>query len=453
MNYRQAVDYVLSFADWERAPAQAFAAANFDLRRVQSLLARLGNPHLGRRTIHVAGSKGKGSVAAMIASVLQAAGHRTGLYTSPHLHDVRERIVVDGQPIGQDEFARLTEVLAPHVAAENEDGHFGQLTTFELLTALALLYFQDRDTRWQVLEVGMGGRLDATSVVDEKAVCVITPISLEHTTVLGDTVEKIATEKAAILRPETTVVMAPQPYPEAAAVIRGRAAELGAPLLDVGETYPVQRLGWELTGQSFRLAGPGCSRELWLPLLGTHQLENAATAVAAIDALREGGVAVSEESIGEGLSGLSWPGRLEVLGDKPLIVVDGAHNGHSARRLRQALRDYFAFDCAILVMGVSGDKTIGAMAEELAPLTHLLVATRSQHPRAAEPEAVAAAFAAQGVTSEICPTVATALDRAQALAGPDDLICVVGSLFVVAEAREQVLGLSVTASQSDRMVP
>jgi len=446
MNYRQAIEYVLSFTDWERAPAQAFAAANFDLRRVQSLLARLGNPHLGRQTIHIAGSKGKGSVAAMIASILQAAGYRSGLYTSPHLHSVRERIAVDGQPIGEDEFAHLTEALALQVAVENEDGRFGQLTTFELLTALALLYFQDRDARWQVLEVGMGGRLDATNVVDEKAVCVITPISLEHTIVLGDTVEKIAAEKAAILRPGTTVVMALQPYPEAAAVIRATAEELGAPLLDVGETYSAQRLSWDLTGQSFRLAGPGCSWELRLPLLGAHQVENAATAVAAIDALRSGGVVVSEESIEEGLSRLSWPGRLEVLRDKPLIVVDGAHNGDSARRLRQALRDHFSFGRAILVMGVSGDKTIAAMAEELAPMTQSLIATRSQHPRAAEPEAVAAAFAAQGVTSETCPTVATALDRAQALAGPDDLICVVGSLFVVAEAREQVLGLSVTAS-------
>ncbi len=453
MDYSQAIEYVLSFADWERAPAQAFAPANFDLRRVHSLLARLGNPHLGRRTIHIAGSKGKGSVATMIASILRAAGYRTGLYTSPHLHDVRERIVVDGQPIGEDEFARLTEILAPQVAAENRDDRFGQLTTFELLTALAFLHFQHRDAQWQVLEVGMGGRLDATSVVDEKAVCVITPIRLEHTTVLGDTVDKIAAEKAAILQPGTAVVTAPQPYPEAAAVIRGRAAELGAPLLAVEETYSVQRLGWDLTGQSFRLAGPGCSRELWLPLLGAHQLENAATAVATIDALRERGVAVSEESIGEGLSRLSWPGRLEVLRDKPLIVVDGAHNGDSARRLRQALRDHFSFDRAILVMGVSGDKTMGAMADELAPLTHLLIATRSQHPRAAEPEAVAAAFAARGVASETRPTVATALDRALALAGPNDLICVVGSLFVVAEAREQVLGLAVTAGYSDRMVP
>jgi dihydrofolate synthase/folylpolyglutamate synthase len=142
-----------------------------------------------------------------------------------------------------------------------------------------------------------------------------------------------------------------------------------------------------------------------------------------------------------------------VLSDKPLIVVDGAHNGHSARRLRQALQDYFSFDRAIVVMGVSGDKIIGAMAEELAPLTHLLIATRSQHPRAAEPQAVAAAFAVQGVASETCPTVAMALDRARALAGRDDLICVVGSLFVVAEAREQVLGLPLTAGQNDRMVP
>jgi dihydrofolate synthase/folylpolyglutamate synthase len=446
MDYRQAIDYVLSFVDWERAPAQAFAAANFDLRRVQSLVARLGNPHLGRQTIHIAGSKGKGSVAVMIASILRTAGYRSGLYTSPHLHNVRERIAVDGQPIGEGEFARLTEALAPQVAAENEDGRFGQLTTFELLTALAFLYFQERDARWRVLEVGMGGRLDATNVVDEKAVCVITPVSLEHTTVLGDTVEKIAVEKAAILRPGTTVVMAPQPYPETAAVIRATAAELGVPLLDVGGTYSVQRLGWDLTGQSFRLAGPGCSRQLWLPLLGAHQLENAATALAAIDALRSGGIAVSEESIGEGLSRLSWPGRLEVLRDKPLIVVDGAHNGDSARRLRQALRDHLVFDRAILVMGVSGDKTIAAMAEELAPVTHLLIATRSQHPRAADPEAVAAAFAARGVASVTYPNVAMALDRARALAEPGDLICVVGSLFVVAEAREQVLGLSVSAS-------
>jgi dihydrofolate synthase/folylpolyglutamate synthase len=446
MDYSQAIEYVLSFTDWERAPGQAFAATNFDLRRVQSLLTRLDNPHLGRQTIHIAGSKGKGSVAAMIASILQAAGYRSGLYTSPHLHNIRERIVVDGQPVGEDEFAHLAEVLAPQVAAEDEDGRFGQLTTFELLTALAFLYFQDRDARWQVLEVGMGGRLDATNVVDEKAVCVITPISLEHTIVLGDTVGKIAAEKAAILRPGTTVVMALQPYPEAATVIRARAAELGAPLLEVGETYPAQRLDWDLTGQSFRLAGSGCSRELWLPLLGGHQLENAATAVAAIDALRSGGVAVSEESIEEGLSRLSWPGRLEVLRDKPLIVVDGAHNGDSARRLRQALRDHFSFGRAILVMGVSEDKTVAAMAEELAPMTQSLIATRSQHPRAAERKAVAAAFAARGVASETCLTVAGALDRARALAERDDLICVVGSLFVVAEAREQVLGLSVTAS-------
>jgi len=453
VDYRQAIEYILSFTDWEREPAQAFAAANFDLRRVRSLLARLGNPQRGRQTVHIAGSKGKGSVAAMIASILGAAltDRGTGLYTSPHLHTFCERIALDGQPIAEADFARLTESLAPLATAENGDGRFGQLTTFELLTALAFLYFRERDAQWQVLEVGLGGRLDATNVVDDKAVCVITPVSLEHAAILGDTVEKIATEKAAILRPGTAAVMAPQPYAGAAAVIRRRAVELESPLVDVAEAYSWQRLDWDLTGQRFRLEGPpGHQRRLWLPLLGGHQLENAATAVAAVDVLIDRGAAIPEQAIGDGLRRLRWPGRLEVLQERPLVVADGAHNGDSARRLRQALRDCFSFDRAIVVIGVSGDKTIAAIAQELAPIARQAIATRSQHPRAAQPEAVAAAFAALGVASETCPTVAAALERALASAGPfdfaqgrpGDLICVVGSLFVVAEARERLLGVA-----------
>jgi len=451
VHYRQAIEYILSFTDWEREPAQAFAAANFDLRSVHSLLARLGNPHCGRQTVHIAGSKGKGSVAAMMASILGAAGYRTGLYTSPHLHSFCERIVLDGQAIAEADFARLTGSLASAAAAENGDGRFGQLTTFELLTALAFLYFRERDAQWQVLEVGLGGRLDATNVVDDKAVCVITPISLEHAAILGDTVEKIATEKAAILRPGTTVVMAPQvfgfaqdrPYGGAAAVVRRRAAELGAALVDVAEAYSWQRLDWDLAGQRFRLEGPtGRQRRLWLPLLGGHQLENAATAVAAVDALAQQGVAIGEQAIGDGLGRLRWPGRLEVLQERPLVVADGAHNGDSARRLREALQDYFSFERATVVMGVSGDKTIAAIAQELAPIARQAIATRSHHPRAAQAEAVAAAFAALGVASETSPTVAAALERALALVAPRDLVCVVGSLFVVGEARERLLGVA-----------
>jgi dihydrofolate synthase/folylpolyglutamate synthase len=446
MNYEEAIAYILSFADWERTPptgGPAFSPANYDLRRVHSLLARLGDPHRGRSTVHIAGSKGKGSVAAMIASILRAAGHRVGLYTSPHLHSFRERIAVDGAPISEGDFARLTETLAPHVAAENADGRFGELTTFELVTALAFLYFREVDAQWQVLEVGMGGRLDATNVLEEKSLCVITPLSLEHTSVLGDTVAEIAGEKAAILRRDATTVLAPQPYDEGAAVVRQKAAELDAPLVDVANDYSWERRASDVGGQTFSLRGRGRLRELRLPLLGGHQRENAATAVAAVDALRHQGTIVSEEAIAEGLGQVSWPGRLEVLRDRPLVVADGAHNGDSARRLREALAEHFSCDKATLVIGASGDKTVEAMAGELAPIARRVIATRSRHPRAAEPGAMASAFAARGVPTEMAPTVAEALDRALAVVGPEELVCVVGSLFVVAEGREHILGISV----------
>jgi len=444
MNYRQAIDYLSGFTDWERTPAQAFAAVNFDLRRVHSLLARMGDPHRGRRTVHIAGSKGKGSIAAMVAAVLTAADMGgVGLYTSPHLHTFCERIAVDRQPIAQRDFARLTEAMAPAAAAENADGRFGQLTTFELLTTLAFLYFRERGAAWQVLEVGMGGRLDATSVVEEKDVAVIGPISLEHTAILGDTVEEIAAEKAAIIRPACRVVMAPQPFAQAAAVIRRRAAEVGAPLVDVSESYSWERRTWNVSGQGLRLDGPRGRREVWLPLLGAHQLENAAAALAVIDVLLEGGSKVPEPAIAAGLRQVRWPGRLEVLRERPLVVADGAHNGDSARRLRQALREYFQFRRLILVSGVSQDKTVDDMARELAPLAALVVATSSRHPRAGDPALVAAAYAAAGAATETTPSVAAALERALALAEPEDLVCVVGSLFVVAEAREHILELVV----------
>jgi dihydrofolate synthase/folylpolyglutamate synthase len=390
--------------------------------------------------VHIAGSKGKGSIAAMIAAILTAAdAGGIGLYTSPHLHTFCERIAVDGQPIARGDFARLTEAMAPVVAAENAGRRSRQLTTFELLTALAFLYFRERHAAWQVLEVGMGGRLDATSVVEEKDVAVIGSISLEHTAVLGDTVEKIAAEKAAIIRPACPVVMAPQPFSEAAAIVRRRAAEAGAPLVDVAESYTWERLAWDLSGQSLRLEGPRQRRELWLPLLGAHQLENAATVIAVIDVLLGSGASVPEPALAAGLRQVRWPGRLEVLREGPLVVADGAHNGDSARRLREALRDYFQFRRLILVSGVSQDKTVGDMARELAPLAALVIATCSRHPRAGDPTAVAAAYTAAGAATETSPSVAAALERAIAVAAPEDLVCVVGSLFVVAEAREHIL--------------
>jgi dihydrofolate synthase/folylpolyglutamate synthase len=466
MDYRHALRFLLSLSDWERLPAaqagalavvQTREAAHFNLERVRSLLARLGDPHLGRGAIHVAGSKGKGSVAAMIASVLRAAGVHAGLYTSPHLHHITERIAVDGEAINPDDLGRLTEPLRDAVAAENAGGPAqpgGQLTTFEALTALAFLYFRERGVEWQVLEVGLGGRLDATNVVEEKAVCVITPISLEHTAVLGETVGQIASEKAAIITPGATVVMGLQ-RESAAEVIRSACAERGAHLLEVARACALTRQGFSSEGQDFRLRTPRGTYSLRLPLLGRHQLENAATAVLALEGLAEHGLAISEPALRRGLEEVRWPARLEIARRRPLVVLDGAHNVDSVRRLCQALEEYMPYSRAIVVAGFSADKDIGAIAAELERLPRLarVIATRSPHPRAAPADAVAAAFLEREIATTCEEDVPAALEVAFSLAAPEDMVCVMGSLFVAAEARRHILGIEVDPAPVPASLP
>jgi dihydrofolate synthase/folylpolyglutamate synthase len=431
MNYQAALDYILSFADYERASRSAVV---FDLRRMEMLLERLGNPEAGAIAIQVAGTKGKGSTAAMIASILTAAGYKTGLYTSPHIQDFTERIQVDGVPIAEDEFARLAEVLKPEVEAVNEFGAFGELTTFELLTALAFAYFKGRGVDFQVLETGLGGRLDATNVVKPR-VSVITSISYDHTEVLGDTLTQITTEKAGIIKPGSTVVSSPQP-PEAMAVIEGVCRERKLRLVKVGSDANWERQVSSSQGQSFMLKGLRGEYNLSLPLLGEYQLENAATAVATVEVLAEQGIVVSSESIAAGLAGVHWLGRLQVLRQKPWFVVDCAHNTYSAEKLVEALRQHFDFEGAVLILGVSSDKDVGGMVAELASLGGTVIVTATRHPRALEPAELAAQLSKQGITPEVVENVASAVDLALARAKPEDLICATGSIFVVAEVME-----------------
>jgi dihydrofolate synthase/folylpolyglutamate synthase len=437
MNYQASLDYILSFADYERAPRSAVV---FDLRRMEMLLERLGNPEAGAIPIQVAGTKGKGSTAAMIASILTAAGYKSGLYTSPHLYDFTERIQVDGVPIAEDEFARLVEVLKPEVEAVNEFGAFGQLTTFELLTALAFAYFKERGVDFQVLETGLGGRLDATNVV-KSGVSVITSISYDHTEVLGDTLTQIATEKAGIIKAGSVVVSSPQ-FPEAMAVIEGVCREWGIRLVKVGSEVSWERRASSGQGQSFRLKGLRGEYSLDLPLLGEYQLENAATAVAAVEVLAERGVVVDAESIATGLAQVHWLGRLQVLRQKPWFIVDCAHNAYSAKKLVEALRQHFDFEGAVLILGVSSDKDAGSMVAELVPLGDRVIVTATRHPRALEPAKLAAQFSKQGITAEVAENVASAVELALARAKPEDLICAAGSIFVVAEVMEYLSRLA-----------
>ena len=434
MDYQQAVDYIESYTDYEKLPVP-HDPANYDLRRVDELLSLLGNPHLKARPVHITGTNGKGSVAAMIASVLSASGYITGLYTSPHLHSWRERIRVDGELISEAEFTAVVERLKPEVEVVNQKATYGQLTTFELLTALAFAYFEAKAADFQVLEVGMGGKFDATSVITPE-VSIITSVSLDHTEVLGNSLTKIASEKAAIIKPDGMVVTSPQPD-EVIRVIEATCQSRRAKLVKVGSDVTWQSLAADLNGQRLQVKGRLGSYELFIPLIGQHQLSNTATAVAALEVLVERGFNISRDSITDSLARVSWPGRLQILSRRPLLIVDGAHNPDAAKKLKQALKQYFDFDQAIVVIGSSCDKDMPGIVSELVSLFDKVIVTRSQHPRAMAPELISAELARYRIETQVSDDVPSALAQALSLAGDRDLICVAGSLFIVAETIEQ----------------
>ncbi|MFC1940941.1 bifunctional folylpolyglutamate synthase/dihydrofolate synthase [Chloroflexota bacterium] len=437
-SYQQALDYLYSFIDYEREPRPR-DAIYYDLRRMDELLARLDDPHLKARTVHITGSKGKGSVAVMIAAALTASGYTTGLYTSPHLLTFNERIRIDNRLISDQKVVALVEKIRLEVEAVNKKATYGQLTTFELITALGFAYFEQKGVDFQVIEVGLGGKLDATNVVQPE-VCVITSISFDHTEVLGDTLAEITAEKVGIIKPNSIVVTSPQ-VDETAKIIEEACLSHKVELVKVGSDVTWQSLGFDFKRQSLMVKGRLGSYELTIPLLGQHQLENAATAVAALEVLAEKGFHISRDSITNGLAQVDWPGRLQVLSRCPLLVVDGAHNPDSVRKLKQSLEQYFNFDRAILLIGLSADKDIAGITSELIPLFDKVIVTRSIHPRSMATAPIVSEFSRYGVEAQATDDISTALRLALTLAGKKDLICVTGSLFVVAGAIEQARAL------------
>ena len=437
MDYLDSLRYLYSLADFERSGR---FSSRPDLAPVLALLRELDNPHLGRLTLHIAGSKGKGSVAAMAESILRAAGLRTGLFTSPHLHRFPERIHVDGEPVSREEFARgLTEVraAAERVKAEMPDR---PIVTFDVLTALAFLLYRRHEVEAQVIEVGLGGLLDSTNVFEAKDCAVITNIGLEHRDILGDTIPEIARQKAGIIVAGCPTIMAPQ-RESAADVIREVAAEKGSPLTEVALVCNLRRDSAGSENQSFRLRTPKHGYQAKLPLLGKHQLDNAATAVLAVEALARTGVEVSEEAVKQGLEAVKWPGRIEVLRHRPLVVVDSAHTADSARRLRDTLLEYLRVDRATLVIGVMGDKDLEGLASAIEPAALRVIATQADHPRALAAESVASVFRAQSVETFVEPKLGAAIDMATNLSTGSDAVVILGSIALAGEARAHILGL------------
>jgi dihydrofolate synthase/folylpolyglutamate synthase len=434
MNYQQALDYIYSFVDYE-TQARPRDAAYYDLRRVDELLEKVGNPHLKAKTVHLAGTKGKGSTAAMITSALMDAGYSTGLFTSPHLLTYNERIRVNDELISNEDMIMLTEKLQPIITDINERATYGKLTTFEIMTAMGFMYFEMKHVDFQVVEVGLGGRLDATNVVRPE-VTVLTTIGYDHMEVLGDTLSLIAGEKAGIMKPGVTAV-ASQQLPDPDKVFEDRAAELGIPLIKVGRDVLWESTSFSDMNQMFRVKGRHGEYNLTIPLVGEHQLINAATAVAALEVLQDKGYRITSEHIVHGLANVKWPGRLQILQRKPLLVVDGAHTIDSARRARESLTRYFTFDKAILIIGSSMDKDITGMVNELAPIFDKVIVTRSDHPRAMASDRIIAEFHKKGVEGVAAKNVAEALPLALSMAGENDMIVATGSLFIVAKVLEE----------------
>lgn len=400
---------------------------------MEHLLSLLGNPHLAAKTVHITGTKGKGSVAAMIASVLTTSGYRTGLYTSPHLLNLRERIKVGGNSISETEFAASMTEIMPAIESMKQSGRYRELTYFEVLTALTFVYFRIKQVDFQVLEVGLGGRLDATNVVPQPLVCIITSVSRDHIQILGDTLEQIAREKAGIVKPGCWVVVSPQ-HEQVASVINEICAQKEAKLVRVSKDVSWHKIGGDLQHQSLVIQGRNGRYEVDIPLLGDFQLENAATAVAALEILSSLGFHISATDITRGLAKVQWPGRFHILRYHPIVVIDGAHNKESARRLVSNLKDYFPSQRVILVFGTSRDKDIPGMVEELASLHAEVIVTKAQHPRAANIPDLIAEFGKRGVQPQSKETTAQAFSTALTRAERNDVICVTGSLFLVAEA-------------------
>lgn len=434
MTYDEALSWWFGRVDFEKRSADP---TDLKLDRMRALLRGIGDPHERLRIVHVAGSKGKGSTAAMIASIGQAAGYRVGLFTSPHLVDVRERIQVNGQPIGPaDLVQRVTELLPVATAMESA----GQAPTFfELATALGIAQFATCNVDLAVLEVGLGGRFDATNVC-EPAVSVITSISYDHLAILGHKLSQIAFEKSGIIKPGIPVVNGVTAK-EAAEVVRRRADECSSPLFEIGTDFRLDYRPGQVSPEG-SITRSHCtvhrkgsnSRSFELGLLGGHQASNAALAVVVFDLLNRRGLSVSESAMNAGLANVHWPARMEVFPGRPLIVLDCAHNVASANAVIETLDESFPAGPRTLVFASSADKDVQGILTTLAPHFSVIIVTKFiSNPRAVAPERLKAIVGGRAL---IAHHPAEAMRQARSLQPMRDLIVVTGSVYLAGEVRQ-----------------
>jgi dihydrofolate synthase / folylpolyglutamate synthase len=455
--YQESLDFLYSFIDYSLKRNFRYAEEKFNLARMREFMHLLGDPQNDYQIIHVAGTKGKGSVSAMCASVLSAQGYQTGLYTSPHMVDFTERIQINGSHITKAELVEFVDELKPLTEKVPE------ITTFELTTALAFLFFSRRKADYAVMEVGLGGRLDATNIVNP-LISVITSISYDHVKILGNTLSEIAGEKGGIIKPNTPVVIAPQKE-EARLKLEEIAQANHAPTIQVGRDYLYAADAHSLDGQTFLVWTPdeqslvdefieSAGRDIWspmrlrIPLMGFHQVENAATAYATLKTIEKFGVNLTQGAYREGFAKVQWPGRMEILRSHPPLVIDSAHNRYSALKLRQAMDDYFPGLPIVLVFGASEDKDIEGMFQELLPRVWRVIATQSSHPRSTDADALVNLAHQLGRSAQAILPIEDALAAALNEGGQESVVLVTGSIFVAAAARDIYAKMTQNTPQS-----
>lgn len=417
MTYEEALKYIHS-VNW--------VGSKLGLERTRELLGKLGNPHKKLKFIHIAGTNGKGSTAAMLSSILERAGYRVGLYTSPFINRFNERMQVCGEQIPDDTLAELTAHIQPYA-----DAMADAPTEFELITALAMEYFLRERCDVVVLEVGMGGELDSTNVIDVPEAAVITAMGLDHVKELGPTMADIAGAKAGIIKPGGSVVS----YggnPEADPVFEQACREKGASLRrpDFSRIVPG---GFDLDGQSFSY-GPW--KDLRIPLVGSYQMNNAAVVLETVAALRERGWNVPDDAVRQGMAATRWPARFEVLRRDPVFIVDGGHNPHGIRATAESLKRLFPGKKFTFVTGVMADKDVESILGLIVPLADQFFTVRPNNPRAMKAEELASRIAALGVRATPCESVAVGVAKAIEAEGADGVACALGSLYMSGEVRD-----------------
>ena len=439
--YKQAEEFLLQTIDYEKLTQYKYDTSTFDLKRMEEMMCSVGDPHTKRKTIHITGTKGKGSTAIIVSSILSRLGLKTGLFTSPHLTYLGERMKVNDKTISQETFVQLMNMLKPYIDKITAETPILMPTFFEIVTAIAFLYFEREKTDISVMEVGMGGRLDSTNIILPE-VSVITPVGYDHTDRLGKTLDKIAFEKAGIIKEDIPVISSIQ-EPDALAVISKTCNEKRSLLYLVGQDILIYDIK---VAQRNGIYGTECVIETWrnryknifLPLVGRHQVENCAAAIGSLEVLAgKGVIKIDNELIVNALADIRCPARIEVISEEPLTIVDTAHTVASMKILRESIKESFSFRKLVLVIGLSSDKDIEGVLKEIVSISNDLIFTRTGNPREADPEqmaVIAKRFSQNNLM--VIEDIDEAMEEAKEIANADDLICITGSFFLAGKVKE-----------------